>query len=178
MARAKSINVFSHWYHLVENLQASPLEFYDSVEKAIERRTVPDSRRTRIDCREGGPLSAKREYLRVKRKEYVFDICGAPFGNGFFVSWWLGGLPSRFVAMLVALSAIPVLGWLFVLPIRLSTRSMTYYQIDTATMFQESVRSAVLEVVDGLTKAKGLRAPTDLERKPILGELFRRQVQG
>src|SRR5688572_29442528 len=81
--------VVSHWYHLIEGLGASPLEFYASVEQAIERRQIPDSGRSRIDYREGGLLSAKREYLRVRRKEYTFDICGAPFGTGFFVSWWL-----------------------------------------------------------------------------------------
>ena len=32
--------------------------------------------------------SAKREYLRMQRGKYAFDICAAPFGNGFFVSWW------------------------------------------------------------------------------------------
>lgn len=53
-------------------------------------------------------------------------------------------------------------------------RPQTYYRIDTALMFQESIRRAVLEVVDGLTEAKGLRALTELERKPILRELFQR----
>lgn len=44
----------------------------------------------------------------------------------------------------------------------------TYYKMDTAQMFQESVRAAVLEAVDGLTSAKGHRMLTELERKPIL----------
>jgi hypothetical protein len=44
----------------------------------------------------------------------------------------------------------------------------TYYKIDTILMFQEAVHNAVLEVVDGMTAAQGLRALTELERKPVL----------
>ena len=44
----------------------------------------------------------------------------------------------------------------------------TFYKLDTALMFQEAVHNAVLEVIDGMTSAKGLRALSDLERKPIL----------
>ena len=51
---------------------------------------------------------------------------------------------------------------------------MTYYRLDTALMFQESVRAAVLEILDGAIKAKGLRALSELDRKPILAGLFSR----
>jgi lysozyme family protein len=41
-------------------------------------------------------------------------------------------------------------------------------------MFQEAVRKAVNEVLDGITGAKGLKALTEDERKPILSNLFKR----
>src|SRR3989344_80720 len=82
--------VMSHWSNLIENLQASPLEFYGLVECAIRNRNIPEASTSRVDWQEGGLLSAKREYLRVSRGKNIFDVCGAPFGNGFFVSWWLG----------------------------------------------------------------------------------------
>jgi hypothetical protein len=44
----------------------------------------------------------------------------------------------------------------------------TYYSIDTALMFQEAVHNAVFEVVDCMTAAKGVRALSEAERKPIL----------
>ena len=44
----------------------------------------------------------------------------------------------------------------------------TYYALDTALMFQEAVHNAVLEVIDGMISAKGLRALSEVERKPIL----------
>ena len=40
--------------------------------------------------------SANRQYLRMHRGKHAFDICAAPFGNGFFVSWWLTEPPLRF----------------------------------------------------------------------------------
>lgn len=163
--RASPATVISHWYHLTEGLQTSPLEFYGAVEQAIATRQVPDVKTLRVDWREGGVLSAKREYLRVRRKDLIFDVCGAPFGNAFFVSWWLG---ERSWA--ATLASLPVVGILFAWLVKPGT----YYKIDTALMFQESIHSAVLEVVDGLTEAKGLRTLSDLDRKPILREFYRR----
>src|SRR3989337_2241358 len=84
--------VFSHWYHLLEGLQESPMSFYESLESAIKKRELPDIAISRVDYHEGGVFSAKREYLRVSRQNQVFDVCAAPFGAGFFVSWWLGEL--------------------------------------------------------------------------------------
>ena len=73
--------VLSHWYHLFEDLEASPMEFYASVEESVERREIPDAERSRVDHHEGGVLSAKREYLRVSRGRLAFDVCAAPFGR-------------------------------------------------------------------------------------------------
>jgi hypothetical protein len=41
-------------------------------------------------------------------------------------------------------------------------------------MFQDSVHSAVLEVLDQATEAKGLKALSELERKPLLSDFFKR----
>jgi len=160
----KVAEILSHWYHLTEGLQCSSKAFYTAVEQAIARRQLPGVRLSRVNHSESGILSARREYLRVQRFELIFDICAAPFGpNSFFVSWWLGELPG-------CLSAIPFLG-----PILLQLfKPMTYYRLDTALMFQESVREAVLEILDGVIKAKGLRAISELDRKPIMAGLFSR----
>lgn len=165
-------------------------------------------------------LSAKREYLRVEREQLQFDICGAPFGTGFFTSWWLaeprfelnalvkaGVLLAMFIAagwvmselglvvgFLVAVAvvvggvalvanaglsgddaekfllAMPILGWLY----RLFVKPDTYYRIDTTLMFQQAVHNAVLEVVDGITQTKGIRALSDEQRKPIMRDFFTR----
>ena len=219
--KSSSTSVDSHWATLIENLQASPQEFYASVEKAIERRQVPDISNCRVDWKEGGLFTTLREYLRISRERHVLDICGAPYGTGFFVSWWLAELqpsaigptlaaiwliltidtvsdfffspPRNFIVLVTAVIliflvvgilinrsagknwvryvlVIPVIGWLmqrlFMPP--------TYYRIDTESMFRTAIDAAVKEVVDQMIQAKGLRALTELERKPILREFFQR----
>src|SRR5467141_3180264 len=114
----------------------------------------------------GGVFSAKREYLTVSRMEHTFDICAAPFGNGFFVSWRLSEVTTVGTLMLLK---IPVLG-----PALLRVfRPVTYYRWDTALMFQSAVHAAVLEVLDQRTSAQGLRSLSEIERKPILRDLFK-----
>lgn len=214
-------DVISHWYALMEGFQASAKDFYSAVEAAITKRLVPNCELSRVDWREGGVFSAEREYLRVSRGRLIFDICAAPFGDGFFISWWLARTESSlgalallvmffvvllligisiaifgfFLGLFIALIGIPVLFWLFVkfmsqakegwddalvaMPFFGSLyerifRPETYYKMDTALMFQEVIRRAVLEVVDGLASTKGVRALTELERKPILREFARR----
>jgi hypothetical protein len=213
--------VMSHWYTLLENLQASPMDFYASVEAAIKKRQIPGASTSRVEWHEGGAFSGRREYLRVSREGHLFDICGAPFGTGFFVSWRLSEAPIQLEGgqwLLVALAIISffgifraaagVLGAMFLFVIVLgvayayfhtvATRGsqelnakilnipvlgllyealfhpLSYYRIDTALMFQESIRFSVQEVVDEITKAKGIRALSELERKPILKDLFQR----
>lgn len=167
MPRGEPAIIISHWNSMLENLGASSQAFYAQLEQALAKRQVPDVKISRIYHKEGGAFSAKREYLQVRRREHVFYVCGAPFGNSFFVSWWLGEVVSGFLALL---SSIPVLGAL----VQRFLRPMTYYRIDTALMFQSLTHSAVLEVVDGLMTAKGLRALPDLERKPVLRDFFQR----
>lgn len=220
MAKQPAV-IFSHWYHLFEGLQEAPKSFYESLEGSIKKRGVPDVVLSRIDYHEGGVFSAKREYLRAERQRLVFDVCAAPFGNGFFVSWWLGEARSFWsmvvtVAMIVfglflfgyfiktlgffsgivvalfvsfiilwvfgylvregslrielSLSEIPLFGPMF----DLIFKPLTYYRIDTNLMFQESIRLAVMDVVDEITQAKGLRSLSDSERKPVLKNLLKR----
>ena len=86
---AKASFILAHWHHLADDLRTSTLDFYAAVEEALRVREVPDIKTSRIDVREGGILSAKREYLRVTRGKLNFDICAAPFGRSFFFSTWL-----------------------------------------------------------------------------------------
>lgn len=166
MAKAPQ-SIVSHWYQLIEGLSASSMDFYQAVEGAVERRRLPDVRVSRVEWREGGLGSAKRVYLRLHRRDHVFDICGAPFGNGFFVSSWLGELPTGLLAIL---ADMPGLGFF----VRLFLRPATYYTVDTALMFQSAVHAAVLEVLDDMTGAKGLRALSEVERKPAMREFWGR----
>lgn len=221
MARDPMQSVVSHWYQLFENFGTSSLDFYLAVGKAIQRRQVPDASATRIECKEGGAFSAKREYLHITRRRHAFDICAAPFGTGYFFSWWLTETPAKLagvIFILVALGClilwvplmdqfgffkgsllllaavmlgflllgqlarqgtwdiedtildVPVIGALY----DRMFRPTTYYKLDTALMFQQTVHLAVLEVIDELSRTKGLRALTELERKPIMRDFAKK----
>lgn len=157
--------IISHWSQLIEGLQETPQNFYTQLEAAIKNRNLPDVKLSRVDHKEGGMLSAKREYVRVRRKELIFDVCSAPYGNGFFVSWWLGERPSGFQSLFLM---IPLIGPLFVSKFK----PETYYKTDVMLMFQSAINTAVQEVLDQVIKAKGLRSLTESERKPIMRDLL------
>jgi hypothetical protein len=106
----KDANVISHWHHPIENFNTSTMEFYAAVEQALQPRQIPDYSVSRIDWREGGILTARREYLRIRRGKLAFDLCAAPFGTGFFFSWWLAELPPTHALLWAFLILIGGLG--------------------------------------------------------------------
>lgn len=158
--------VVSHWHHSFPGLALVPSEFYDAVAQAVAARQIPQVTVSQVSIAEGGLGSAQRLYLRVRRGEYAFDICGAPFADGAFVSWWL---TEQAGCAKGCLMAIPVLGWALIALLY----KETYYKIDTRLMFQSAVHAAVLEVVDNLMAAKGLRALSEAERKPTMEKLLK-----
>lgn len=168
MAKAKSNLPFvtSHWYHFFEDLNHSTQDLYRDIELAIAERNLPDIHVRRIELSVGGVFSAKRVYLRVSRKGLIFDICGAPYGNGFFVSWWLSEPLRGCLAIVALLPFVNLVAALFIPP-------DTYFKRDTTLMFQQSIHQAVQEVVSRCLETRGLRALTEDERKPILRELRR-----
>ncbi len=159
---------FSNWHTTRQGLEFSSQDFFSLLESAIKEKKLKDIKLSRIKMGEGGVFSASREYLRVSRKRMVFDICGAPFGNGFFVSWWQADIPSGLVSFLYD---IPVVSW-FVGFFERMVAPETYYSYDTRIMYQSLVHSAVVEVVDQISKDKGLRALNEDEKKPIMKNFF------
>ncbi len=106
--RAIPALIVSHWFKLINDLKASPLEFYRRLQQVLGERQVPKLDNARIEWHEGGPFSPKRQYLRFLRERTVFDVCASPFGTGFFVSWRLGELPLRlnFLGLLIMLCIV------------------------------------------------------------------------
>src|SRR4051812_33095653 len=87
--------IISHWCKLIENFQHSSLAFYERLHAALHKREIPRLEHGPVWWREGGTLSPKRQYMRIIRERLVVDICAAPFGTGFFVSWRLGEIRLR-----------------------------------------------------------------------------------
>lgn len=64
----------------------------------------------------------------------------------------------------------PIVGWVY----SVIFQPESYHRRDMAAAFESVVGRAVLEAVDALTDAKGIRALSEAERKPVHGGLARR----
>lgn len=149
-ASSRSIkDVHSHWHHMFETIPFSPGEFYEMLERDISEKGIAGISFSKIKHSEGGIISANRIYLRVKYKEYMMDICAAPFAKQeFFVSWWLGGDGFTLRDFLMN---IPIIGGLF------KRREKTFYEQDTEIMFKETVALCVKNTITSLVEVKGSR---------------------
>ncbi|HWA87280.1 MAG TPA: hypothetical protein VG710_13715 [Opitutus sp.] len=107
-ALERGAEVIEHWYSLVASQEFSSKEFYDHIETEIAAQKVPALDITRIDLSEGGILSDKREYLRMKRERLTFDVCAAPVGVNYFFSY-------RFYVEPVVISVWEIIALLLVL---------------------------------------------------------------
>ena len=92
--------VEGHWHSLIEGFATSSLDFYELVKAGIARREIPDLKISQVEWKQGGLGSGKRTYLRVSREGLNFDICAAPFGTGYFFSWWLAKIKRVFLDFL------------------------------------------------------------------------------
>lgn len=144
--------VHSHWHQLFETRTFTPEEFYEALQSRIAEKEIEKLVITRVLHSEGGMvLSANRTYLRVKFREFMMDICAAPFAREeFFVSWWLGDAGFTFRDFLIS---IPVIGRLF------TKREKTFYELDTEIMFKETVAKTVKETIEQFSEIKGVRLP-------------------
>lgn len=156
--------LLAHWDTTLE-LQVSPLSIYDAIEEVIISHALPNITMSRVEHREGGMFSAWREYLRVRRKNLIFDICAAPYGSGLIISWWLGlAAPGIFDLF----AELPIVGSL----IESWQHPATYYAIDTTSYFQRTIHNSILEVVDSLTENNRLQPLDATTRAPILHEYY------
>ena len=164
----KNSEAIGHWNHLFPEMNHDPDVFYDLVQELLRDRAVPDILSTKRTLKEGGMLSHQRLYLEVSRGDYIFRICAAPWGSGFFFSWWVR---QRVTGIDELLILIPYFG-----PRIVKYRQFeAYYKLDTDAMFRKSVHQSVLAAIDRLTTAKGIRGLTELERQPTLKSVINKE---
>jgi len=152
--------IISHWHQPFEDTKLSSQDFYRTLFDAIKGCAFPNVVMEKKIHLEGTLLSPGREYLRIRRDEYTFDVCAAPFGTNFFISYWLSEEQGCGVALV---RAIPFIGkgWA-----RLISQK-TFYQQDTEIMFKESIRAVLMEVIAKLAdEGKGLRKLSPEDSKP------------
>lgn len=146
---AKVEDVRGSNHQLLNNMHFSAQEFYESVQQEVMDQQIKGVTFSRVLYSEGGILSARRQYLRIQRKEYVFDICCAPFSKGTFVSWWLGEV--NVMPLRKYLVRIPIIGPWF------RPRNKTYLELDNEAMFKELIRSSFNKAVEHFSEVKGIR---------------------
>jgi len=157
----------SHWNTLIDDFKSSPKEFYDLLKKEIYANGIKNVHMKEVRLKTGNVFSSSRLYLRIEWKEYQYDICAAPVGKGFFISYWLL-YKNSIVKILIG--KFPFIGaWL-----ARKLFPVTYYKMDTASMFLSYCHSSVLKVLDAITNEKGLRSLSESERKPVLNNIFKR----
>jgi hypothetical protein len=162
-----SHQVISHWYKSLDILSASSVDFYKAIEIAIESRALHDIQISRVFWREGGLLSDDREYLRVKRRRLIFDICAAPFGNGFFVSWWLAANIPSAVGAAIALFVITLASFVFFL---------SYFGLETGAFLWLTALAGGLGLI-GTAANQGAEWVDPILEIPGLGTLLKALFQ-
>lgn len=165
MASARLNETFAHWYHRFPGMKMSSDEFYSMVQQEVEKHKIGGVRIKRVLIHESGIFSVKREYLEVYCSPNVFHLCAAPYGDGFFVSYWTGLVVDGLVRFL---AAFPLIGRFFYRFIR----PTTYHAIDTQLMFQSVVGASVNTVLDALMAEQGRRVLSDVERKPMMRDFL------
>lgn len=145
--------VISHWSHFFQSFTLSSNDFYSTAEQIIKAHQMPNAKVVRVEHKEGGILSAKREYLRIKRRNLVFDVCAAPFGTDFFISWWLYETEGTTTSLLRGTKIGKFL--------KSRESSQTFFQADEESMFRSCVHECILEAVAKVTEGKGYQLSTE-----------------
>ena len=165
--KANILTHHSNWSHLIDGMSFSTEEFYQRLKAELLSHGIKGVSTSIIHHKEGSVFSSSRRYLRVEWKEYRYDMCAAPFGKGFFVSWWLLYKNS---ILKILLGRIPFVGgW-----IERKWFPLTFWKVDSASMFMTYCHQSVQKVIADITKEKGVRSLTEQEQKPILNNIFKR----
>ena len=159
-------NHHSNWNTLLDGFNFSTQEFYTLLREELKNQSINNLNINDVSLKEGSFFSRRRRYLRIKWKEYQYDMCAAPFGKGFFISWWL---LYKYSIVAIIISKIPFIGkWLVE-----KWYPITYYKVDTASMFMTYCHNAVLNVIDTITKESGIRI-SEQQKRPVLQDIFTR----
>lgn len=165
MGKVTPTDIVSHWNHMLPGLNQSSDEFYATVQDRIAAENLREIKIERVTLFEGSIFSSRREYLQIRRDEHVFHICAAPYGQNFFISWWLGTIES---GIWTFIARIPWVGFL----VSRLLRPITYFKLDTAGIFQTLVHGAITETLEEWVVSKGIKPLLPDERKPVMKDLF------
>lgn len=167
--RRRKAEVLSHWYSLVPGFSTSPQAFYGAVENELKARQVPELELVRVEFHEGGPMSAKRIYLRLLRERFAFDVCAAPFGTAFYFSVRFVDIPVK-ITLVSLLSAILFLSLL----LHLSVKFIGFFYGPPFWLFL--VVFSVWVARNAMSLGLG-RLDAGLLRMPFVGPIYERFIR-
>ena len=141
----------SHQYRIFENTSFSSQEFYETVKRAVAEKEYPNIKTSRVTYSEGTIVFGNREYLRIERLSSTFDICAAPFGKDYFISWWTGEVPN------VGRKVLASLPW-FGPALASAMYGKGLYILDAEVVFRDSVNQIIEDAVAAATNGRGVRS--------------------
>lgn len=158
------LQILSHWTLLLD-MQFSTKEFFERLKQRLVDSDVKNISYSNLNLNESIIGLSKRTYLTINYKDYVFYVCGAPFGKHFFTSYWTHFKPS-FMEVLVR--TIPFIGQ------RLADLmfSHTYFEHDQCASFRTLLHHHITELIKEMTTEKGIPMPEI--PKPVMSDVFKR----
>jgi hypothetical protein len=155
--KKKKTEVLKHWYVLHLDFDTITSEFYDAIEYDLKARELTGLEISRIEYAEGGMLSAKREYLRMRRERLVFDVCAAPFGTSWFFSCRFAEIPLviqpwEVLVLLLALAGVvwfyaSLFGWVLgPILFAASLLSLVLMMRNTTSLGMQDLDAALLQI--------------------------------
>lgn len=162
--RRKRPEVIKYWYVPVERGTFSTSEFYGRIEERIQDHKFPGLELTREEFSEGGALSPRRQYLRIRRERLVFDVCSAPFGEAWFFSARQAQIPVSLMLweflLILAIIAAVVLGYIQLFGLLAGSLIILFSLIGASTLMRNAL-SLGLHDLDAF-----------LLRVPVVGTLY------
>jgi hypothetical protein len=154
----RSLNRFMskhQWSSYFENLTFDSEDFYMQIITWLKEKKIPMISFARESFLESHIGSAKREYLRITRNEYVYYIGAMQLGTGMIVSEW---------------QCEKKVGWVSVIPFvsKMAGKDRTdksFYQTDVDSGYGAAVHQSLTEVLDGITTKNGVRGLSESEKK-------------
>jgi hypothetical protein len=159
--------VINNWSMLFPHFTYSSKTFYEQLRESLKEHGVEDIQYSTKNIAIGHLASQRRVYMSITWKEFTYDVCAAPFGDGYFFSYWGLQEPNR---MAFAVSRIPWIGaWLstIIFP-------NTYYKSDTRAMFHTLFHECMIKLVEEVGKEKNMPALTEQDKTPTMKDIFAR----
>jgi len=156
----------SNWSTMIGDFDFPVDEFYKLIKEDLKTQNIPGLTFEHKNISDGFGALNKREYLRIKWRDYHYDLGVMPFGNNnLYISWWLI-YANSFDKILIA--KIPFIGgWLVNKLYRI-----TYYKVGSASAFMTLAQSSVQNVIKQITEGKGVTL--DIDTKPVMNDIFKR----